>query len=197
MAVHGWEQRTCVREQGYPVRNDKTDGPRCMFKAGKPTPEFFEDYDVVSDELAAQFKRFTRLHSSDWYLNRALFRLWLGIAYLSEEARERSRDDAYYARASLKAIAKWRAQTKKYQVVSIEARGLTPEAPTADQSVMLLIRDADSVEDIRAMMLRLLPFYVANLEPEPGRDGRRHGVQPGRSGQACVRRPGRETRPHG
>ena len=113
--------------------------------------------------IKRQLARFSRLHYSDWYLNRSLFRLWLGIAYISEENCARSRDDAYYSIASYRILERWRRIAEKERVPTLEARGLAPKRPTRDQEILLSARDARSSRAICRLMRHLLPMYAARL----------------------------------
>lgn len=144
-------------------KRDRTDSHICWFISGQPTPAYLETHLKLPHRIEQQFRRFSRLHHSDWYFNRALFRLWLGIAYLSEEGCTRVRDDLHYARSSYRIIGKWMRITKRQAVPSLEARGLVPRSLSRDQRLMLSIRKAKSVSDVRRLMRQLLPFYVARL----------------------------------
>ena len=159
---------------------DKTSGGECLYRAGVATPTYFETRKSLSTEMATQFARFSRLHYSDWYFNRALFRMWLGIRYLSEKDNARSRDDAYYASASLKSISSWRSMISKESVLSLESRGLAPLLPTEDQKIMLRLREAISTGDIIVILKRLLPAYMAKV-PTP--DELFNGLSEGPSGR--------------
>ena len=141
-------------------KRDSTGNRPCMFLGGKPTPE---GRMALSSKMKQQFERFSRLHHSDWFFNRALYRLLLGVAYLSEEGCTRTRDDLYYARATLRIRLAWERMLQKERVSSLEMRGLSPARPSADQNIMLKIRDETSVEGLRGIMRRLVPTYAARL----------------------------------
>jgi hypothetical protein len=153
-------------------RDSTGDKHACLFLGGKPTPAYFRAHTlggsenarkVLPPELRQQVERFSRLHYSDWFFNRALFRLLLGIAYLSEKGCTRTRDDVYYARAGLRVRLAWERLARRHAVPALEERGLSPKRPSADQSIMLSIRDQTSADGIRSLMRRLLPIYSAKL----------------------------------
>jgi hypothetical protein len=153
-------------------KSDSVDGRLPMFLGGEPTPAYLEVYSVLSPQLRQQFERFSRLHYSDWFFNRALFRLLLGIHYLAEKACTRARDDLYYSRAAFRIRLVWKKIVSNENVPSLEMRGLAPAAPTVDQRIMLTIREETSVEGIRSMMRDLVPSYYAQLRT------RRHASPP-------------------
>jgi hypothetical protein len=110
-------------------KRDRQDSHICFFLRGAATAAYLKTHAALPRLVERQFQRFSRLHYSDWYLNRALFRLWLGIAYLSEENCPRSRDDIYYSRASFRILARWRRIAERESVPAVEARGLAPRRP--------------------------------------------------------------------
>jgi hypothetical protein len=137
-----------------------------LFLAGRPTPDFFYIYDIVTMETARNLKRFGQLHYSDWYFNRALWRMCLGIWWLDNRARGiiRSRDDYYYANASMKFINIWRSIIEKEAVPSLKKRGLIPRTLTEDQKLFLSLRNVVSSYDILKLMKSLLPYHRANAK---------------------------------
>ena len=140
-------------------KRDSTKAPKFLFFKGKPTAQFRREGKKLSRQQAIDLERLAELHHSDWYFNRALFRLLNGVDHLANLERDYRRDDKYYAAAALKAIAKWRRIVSRESVASLEERGLAPAKPARDQKLMLGIRDADSVEEIRGIMKKLLPMY--------------------------------------
>jgi hypothetical protein len=140
--------------------------PLLLFFRGLPTLDFFYVYDTVPELVAANLVRFGRLHYSDWFLNRAIWRVCLGVCWLYDRNNRtgdiRSRDDRYYARASLRFLNKWRATVGKEGVESLEQRGLSPFAPSTDQAILLGMRSIMSEADLLESMQALLPFHSAN-----------------------------------
>lgn len=151
---------------GYQANSEKRDivGMHPFrFRRGRPTREYFRTRKALSQKLIRQFERFSRLHYSDWFFNRAVFRLLLGVLFLSEKGCTRSRDHNYYARAALRMQVAWRRITKKEEVPSLEARGLAPRRPSFDQRSLLTIREESTVEGLLRMMRRLVRPYSARL----------------------------------
>ena len=138
----------------------------CLFRDGKPTADFFYIHGTLSEKLANQLRRFVTLVPSDWYLNRALWRLSLGVEWLLDNGKvgggTRTRDDQYYAKAALKALLAWRKQSEIEGSASVETRGLAPTHPADDQAILLDTRFADSERKLRKLMKELLPYYAAN-----------------------------------
>lgn len=141
------------------AKRDSTKAPVFLFFNGKPQSQFLKINGPLSRQISKDLVRFSRLHPSDWYFNRALFRVLLGVDYLDNGIGVRSRDDRYYASAALKIIGKWRRIASKASVPSLEERGLAPNKPSPDQKLLLRIRDAETILEIRRLMKQLLPFY--------------------------------------
>lgn len=144
-------------------KGNRTEARSCRFVGGAPTQSFLRSGRKIPTSVERQFKTFAALHSSDWYFNRALFRLWLGVAFLADGACTRSRGDAYYAKASFTILQRWKKLVANEKVPSLERRSLVPKRSTPDQRLMLQVREAESARDIRELMGRLLPYFIARL----------------------------------
>lgn len=140
-------------------KRDKLEVPEFLFFEGKPTVSYFKHNNTLPDEIVHDLERLSRLHPSDWYFNRAIFRIMLGVNYLHNGIGIRSRDDLYYAVAALKAITKWRKIVVREKVASLEERGLAPINPSHDQQLLLSVRVAQTVDDVRDSMRKLLSAY--------------------------------------
>lgn len=126
-----------------------------QFASGKPT----DPQRKLSPDQLKDIERLGNLRLSDWFFNRALFRLLLGVDYLHKYVGVRVRNERYYANSSFEAIKRWRIVRKKNSDSSLEDRGLIPATPTSDQQIMLDIRLAKSDVDIQEAMAVLLPIY--------------------------------------
>ncbi|MBA3312030.1 MAG: HNH endonuclease [Planctomycetaceae bacterium] len=153
------ENGVCASYFHNQKKRDSDRVPSFLFFKGEPQPSFFESRTALSHRMVRDLKKFAALHHSDWYFNRALFRVLLGVAYLHDGIGVRSRDDRYYASAALRAIQKWRLIVRREGVLTLEQRGLAPKKPSSDQRLLLAIRDAGNVQHIRRTMLKLLPAY--------------------------------------
>lgn len=140
------------------AKRDKIEVPEFLFLEGKPTEQYYKRNKILPDAIAHDLERLGRLHHSDWYFNRAVFRMLLGVNYLHNGIGVRSRDDLYYAAATLKAISIWRKIVIREKVVSLEERGLVPSKPSQDQHLLLSVREVKA-DDIRENMRKLLPIY--------------------------------------
>lgn len=164
------ENGVCASWYHNKEKRDKTEVPVFLFYEGKATKRFYELYTALPRKMARDLDRLSKLHHSDWYFNRAIFRMLLGVDYLHNGVGVRTRDDLYYASAALKAIVKWRKIVSKEIVATLEERGLAPVNPSSDQQLLLDVREALSVSDIRAAMKKMLLIYAAkaarNLKAE-------------------------------
>lgn len=144
-------------------KGSRTETRSCLFVGGAPTRAFRRSGRRLPATVERQFRTFARLHSSDWYFNRALFRLWLGVAFLADSPCTRARDDAYYAKASFTILQRWKRLATIDRVPPLEQRGLAPKRSTPEQRLMLATREARSARDIRDLMDKLLPYFIARL----------------------------------
>jgi hypothetical protein len=135
-----------------------------LFCRGIPTEKFFLLRQVLTAEQVEHITRFSKLHTSDWFFNRAIWHVCLGLSWLSDSARgqRRSRDDLYYSKAAFRTIATWRKLITKHKVPSLETRGLVPKRMSQDQRLLLSIRRARSVGEVGATMKKLFPFHRSN-----------------------------------
>ena len=133
-----------------------------LYHRGLPTFLHAKHIGVIDPNVAAQLHRFRTLHLSDWFLNRAMWHVWIGLNYIynRQNGFKRSRDYNYDAKASLNCLTKWRRLVEKDSVESIEQRGLGPTNPEADQQELLKIRQSTSTRSLVKTMEDL--FYVFN-----------------------------------
>lgn len=151
----------CASYQCNIEKKDKTETPGFLFYDGKATKYFYELHTTLPRKISHDLDRFSKLHHSDWYFNRAIFRTLLGVDHLHNGIGVRTRDNLYYAKASLKIIEKWRRIIHKEMVATLEERGLAPINPSLDQKLLLDIREVLNIEDILSIMKKLLPIYTA------------------------------------
>lgn len=134
-----------------------------FFFRGVPTTAHTIHVGVVDPVVAANLRRFRVLHVSDWYLNRAMWHVWIGMTFEFQrrEGLRRSRDYDYYARAALKSLTKWRRLMESGDVISLEQRGLMPPKPEPDQEQLLEIRRLTTTAALCKMMRDLFRLYSA------------------------------------
>jgi hypothetical protein len=103
------------------------------------------------------------LHSSDWYLNRAMQDLLFATAR-AVYPHTFHRGASYYATAGLKMLAKWRQLVRVHRVASVEERGLCLAQPerSIDQDVLLSVREVTTLAGFEAAMVTLAPILRAS-----------------------------------
>lgn len=153
------ENGVCASWSSNRDKRDRDEAPDFLFFKGKPTAHFRKLGKRVSRQQAQDLERFANLQHSDWYFNRSLNRLLLGVDDLYNPHRGYTRGEEYYAAAALKTISKWRKIVAREAVATLEERDLAPAKPSRDQKLMLSVRGVDDVEAIRGIMKKLLPFY--------------------------------------
>lgn len=138
-----------------------------LYRAGLPTSYYFLIHDIVPVELSKRWQRFANMHYSDWYFNRAIWRLGLGLQWLHDSSSlcgaASKRNHIYYAKAAFNAIKTWKKITEFEKLPSLENRNLVPSPLFDDQKYLLRLRLAPSYEFILDMMQQLLPYHAANV----------------------------------
>lgn len=134
-----------------------------LYHRGLPTPEHTVFNGVLQKDIADRLRKFRKLDISDWFLNRAMWHIWIGVVfeYDRRQGFKRSRDFHYYARASLNSLTKWRRLMDQSSIASLEQRSLYPTDPEPDQLVVLQVRQATSTSSLIELMKQLFPVYRA------------------------------------
>lgn len=78
-----------------------------LYHSGATTKFHQSVYGEVPPEVAANFARFANLHVSDWYFNRALYAVMLGVEYLYRRKGVRTAVDGSAASLELPATNVW------------------------------------------------------------------------------------------
>jgi hypothetical protein len=153
------ENGVCASWHYNKKKNASEKKPEFLFFKGKPRALYFKQRSRLPLGVVRDLERLGTLHHSDWYFNRAIFRVLLGVDWLDNGVGVRTRDDRYYAAAALKAIRKWRILVARELVPSLEQRKLVPRRPRYDQKLLLALRSVDSIPELRTSMKKLLPTY--------------------------------------
>ena len=102
--------------------------------------DFFTLYETIPVDIAAHIDRFSTLHWTDWYFNRAVHNTLLGAVARFERRRSdgkrKTRGAKYRAKATLKLLTKWRRILETEKPPSMKARGLLPATPSRDQKLL-------------------------------------------------------------
>lgn len=133
-----------------------------LFHSGYPTVDFYTYHQTLPESIGDHLRRFTLLHPSDWYLNRALFHVVAAAAQHGQRKMDGTpfkRDAAYGARASLKYLTRWREHSQ--EVPSLKKRGLLPQRPSPDQRLLLSVIEMESTQQVRKVIKELTPYVRA------------------------------------
>ena len=138
-----------------------------LLQNGLPTEHYYSVYEIITDDLVDNIKRFSKLHFSDYYFNRALFYLHLGLEHLlmptNENGEIYKRDENYYAKSMQKKLLAWKKLVNDNNVSTFENRNLITYQ-SDDIEIMLKLRDNSSVENILKIISELFPYYKKNYE---------------------------------
>jgi hypothetical protein len=137
-----------------------------FFHRGIPTPAHALHRGVIEPSIAANLRRFAALHSSDWFLNRAMWHIWIALTLEHERSTglRRSRDYRYYVKASMRALQRWRRLVELDSVEPLEQRALLLPAPAADQLALLSVRTAKKESTLVELMHALYPTLHASAK---------------------------------
>jgi hypothetical protein len=135
-----------------------------LFHRGLPTADHAFHGGSIDQIVVANLVRFQRLHASDWFLNRAMWHIWIAMVlqYQRETGLKRARDYNYYAGAALKALNNWRRLAERDSITTLEKRRLVVREPAPDQLMLLQARETTSLSTITKLMKELYPIYKAS-----------------------------------
>jgi hypothetical protein len=146
-------------------RDSDTLSNHYLFFRGRPTPNFFMLQGRISDELAANLKRFSKLHWSDWYFNRAVSHVLIAAGQSKAKRGDGeafSRGPDYWAAAAVKCLDIWRKGS--IEVPSLSKRGLVPKPISVDQKLLISLTEATSVRQVKAIIKELTPYVEESSE---------------------------------
>ncbi len=134
-----------------------------LFNGGFPTNNFWVFNRQISLEMAQRIVRFEQMHPSDFHFNNAVGRVISGVFWLHDgEDKGRTRDDDYWAKATLNHLARWKQSVDADEVTSLEERGLVLEPLLPDQELLLSVREMTTTEQIKQLSKDVLPYHIAN-----------------------------------
>lgn len=134
-------------------------GSVLLFRAGRPTSDFFTFFHVVPPSIAEHLVRFAELAPADWFFNRALLHVLLGAVAKSakrKDGTDLARGADYRARAAFRFLETW--SKKSAGLPSLRKRGLLPKRPGPDQKLLLSAAHADSESDLKRLIGGLAPY---------------------------------------
>ncbi len=138
-----------------------------LYQQGRPTADFYLLHETLSENVAAHLKRFSTLHWSDWYFNRAVFHVLLAASQKGErrmDGKVFKRDSNYWCGASLKSLDEWRRHSEGEGVSSFKSRGLLLKRLTADQMILFNLCEATQLSQVKRACQELTPYVKASEE---------------------------------
>jgi hypothetical protein len=160
------ENGVCASCWSNHAKRDKTDEQPYLFLDGKPTSHFFKLKKAERMQIQVNMESFSLLHYSDWYFNRALWRLLFATDRIANEGSTRKRGVDYYSKAAWSMLCTWRRIVASELVPAFEERRLLPDPFNQDQKIMLGLRTAANLEEVRELAGQLLPFYLEKLDKD-------------------------------
>ena len=163
----------CNHMYNYVRRNGVV--PVSLFDWGLPTTELFWVYGGIPRAMMHHLKRFSTLHYSDWYLNRAVFSIRLAASSSLDDRRidgkpfVRGRD--YYCQAAHKRLSAWREILDSENPGTLAERGLLPTNPGPDHEILMRGINAKSISQVVAVAEALDPYITASDAAVTGIEG--------------------------
>lgn len=131
-----------------------------LFMKGRPTGIFFRNRHVLTPALGDMMRRHGVITAKDWYFNRAVFNVMVGVN-TEWEAVPVSRQPDFWQRSALKKLHKWR-KLGGLADPSFVDRGLVRHPAAPDVVLLLSLAHADSEKQVAAIHKHLLRHYRAN-----------------------------------
>lgn len=154
------ENGACMSwHHNYLKRDNPSMATSFLFFRGLPTQNFYFLNERVSDELSMHMKRFSRLHWSDWFFNRAVSHVLIAANQKTlkrKDGESFSRGPDYWAAAAVKALSKWRHAS--CDVPTMSRRGLVPGPLSEDRKTLLTLTKASNMREVLAVIKVLVPF---------------------------------------
>ena len=156
------ENGVCASSFHNARKGDNSRDNEFFYHSGNPQPALIWFHGRVPDEHLIHLDRFSKIHFSDWYLNRAIAYLLLGIGWLKrrDEGQIKKRDLDYYSKAAFKKLNQWRRLVERHSVESIDRRGMSNDAK--DSQILCSITRARSPAEISHIGRELLDCYKTN-----------------------------------
>lgn len=152
----------CASAEANYYRSNNTRDQRYLFSRGVPAYGFFlQSTGVIDKELASKIRRYQNLYASDWYFNRAVTNI---MVWCEGRYDGYSRKQMYWCTSALKRLKKWRTLAFQENARSFEARRLVLFPKSPDVSLMLSLRNAESVNEVRLIANKLSRLYNANCK---------------------------------
>lgn len=132
-----------------------------MFRRGQPTADFVAIHETVPVAFIDHISRFTVLHWSDWYFNRAVFNVLLAAAKgRRKDGGPFKRDADYRANAAMNFLETW--ATGATETTSFKDRGLLLPSPYYDQISLQSLGSVSSATDVKNLIENLVPYVDAS-----------------------------------
>jgi len=159
----------CASVSANYARNKNPAQPPYYFRSGAPTSQFFDDGYDIGPALAALLLADRHIEPSDWYFNRAVAHV-LGVVdqwhhkWVRMDGKRMTRTPTYWLKAALQYLQKWRKVSELDRTKPFEARGLVRYPAAPETRLMLRLRKAQTLGEVRDVAKALLPVYARNAD---------------------------------
>ncbi len=147
-------------------RNNSADN-LYFFENGLPLYRYFIVNEFLTQEIASSIKRFSKLDTSDFYFNRAMYSFMEALQQKYDPRKingeKATRTITYWTTLTLKHLIKWRSAIAENHTQSFEKRKII-KYNSEDVQLMLKLRTCTSVKEILKILNQVYPYYAANSD---------------------------------
>lgn len=149
----------CASSAANSRKSSNTRDSSYWFWHGKPTEHYLHAVGSVPESVIAQLQRLSAITKSDWYLNRAAKDVLLAVEQAAwPDGATRTPD--YWCKSALKRLKTWKNESARDE--SLEDRKVLLTPRDQDQDILLGLRNAVTISDVREIKRKLIPHRRAN-----------------------------------
>lgn len=147
-------------------KSNNTRDREYFYRSGKPSKAYLMRFDRLNPIVASTALANRQIHWTDWYFNRVLAKLSLGVCELwSRQTGDEpyKRGPEFWGEAALGFAEQWRRHVQFEGVAHPRERGLFPTELDGDQHLMLQVFEARGLQDVLSLMEGLVPYYIGDI----------------------------------
>ena len=133
-----------------------------LFKEGRPTDTYYRIFGQLAQRDLERLSRMRHLTKADWFFNRAIGQILLGLDYrceLSHYDYKPQRDDNYWFSSAFKKLK----QFQTFVGPTLEQRGIVQDPDSVTRN-WLLLRSVKSVDQLAEIAELIFTAYEPNFE---------------------------------
>ncbi len=136
-----------------------------LFHAGQPTSFYRSYFGIPPSPIPQWLARHTRFSPVDWYFNRCLYNVFLGLHFRCERIyldKHPQRDDHHWFKAAWKRLQQFQRLSQVPHALPLERRALLGPPESPESRHLLALRSCQTWSRFQQQLERLNLFYTAN-----------------------------------